>query len=540
MIIERHVGGETQGRGLFGGKRNPTRTIGLGVVFVVGCVATMMWQGPGLVLTLLAGAIVWVATLNTHNGSLWKRVDDRRRWKASVKQGLHQFVPVDRRPAELEEQWASASRRQKKTLSRQWTQYRDWPDGVEGMNWLQDAPGTPGIIWHTPSGQEAYFTVCFPVRGQIQGLEADSAINNAAERFGRMLAGWSSPSSLVSGVQVLTHVLPIDSARHEKWVLDNFDPNTPYRLLQSYDDVVKQTGRGGLMQRHYVVVRWPATPAFRLRAEQRAPGEEGWRLLLQQEIKAAWRRLHAARFEPGDALTATQFSAVLRHLQMPSWPIDQAGDVAVKWPWMPSKNSWSYVKVSDEGPEGEHETWYHRTARIPADRIGTGARTPLWLLPFLTRLSDDVVRTISIEIETVPASTARASARADLASDLADMHAQRKKGSITSEELEVALAAANARRDDLKPGRGAGGAGFAIHVSISATSESRLTEACTVVKETLTTDLDVEDVEWLDPDQAAAAAACWPVARGMRPVQQSQSDKLLAMVAGKGRKDALT
>lgn len=540
MIIERYIGGESQGRSLFGGKRNKPRTVGLGVVFVIGCVVTMIWQGPALIVTLFAGLVVWVATLNTHYGSPWKRIQDRRRWKESVKTGRDRFVPVARRPQELEERWAAASRGEKKKLAKTWAQYRDWPDGVEGMNWLQAQPRKPGIIWHTPTGQEAYFTACFPVRGQIQGLEGDSSINGASARFGRLLSGWSGATSLVSGVQMLTHVLPIDSARHEKWVLDNFDPDTPYRLLESYDDVVKQTGRGGLMQRHYVVVRWPATPAFMLAAERRGPGEEGWRLLLEREISAAWRRLQGARLEPGEALTATQLSGVLRHLQMPSWPIDQAGDAQVEWPWLQSENSWSYAKVRDEGPDGNTETWFHRTARIPVETIGTGPRSPLWLLPFLTRLSDDVIRTLSIEIETIPAGSARASARADLASDMADMYAQQKSGSITSEDLEVAMAAATARRNDLKPGSGAGGVGFAIHVSVAARTERGLADACTVVKETLTTDLEIGEVDWLDPDQAAAAATCWPVARGMRPVEQTRSDKFMAVVAGQGRKEALT
>ena len=63
---------------------------------------------------------------------------------------------------------------------------------------MQAAPGKPGILWHTPTGQEAYFTVAFPIRGQIQGLEGDGAINAAAGRFGRWLAAWGSSRALVS------------------------------------------------------------------------------------------------------------------------------------------------------------------------------------------------------------------------------------------------------------------------------------------------------------------------------------------------------
>lgn len=540
MILERHIGGESQGRSFFGGKRNKPRSVGLGTVFLLGCGATMVWQGPGLLVTLLAAALVWVATLNTHFGSPWKRIEDKRRWKRAVKAGLDTFVPVERRPVELEERWANATRREQGQLKREWMRYRDWPDGAEGMNWLQAEPRKPGIIWHTPRGQQPYLSVCFPVGGQIEGLEADSAINAAAQRFGRMLAGWSSATALVSGVQMLTHVLPVDSARHEQWVNANLDLTSPVVLRNSYKEVVRATGRGALMQRHFVVVRWPVTGAFRLAAERRGPGEEGWRLLMAKEIDAARRRLHNARLQPGEALSAARTSAVLRHLQMPSWPIDQAGDAPVRWPWLASQSTWSYVEVRDHGPEGQVESWFHRTLRIPIDQIATAPRSPLWLLPFLTRLSDDVIRTISIEMELVPAKSARASARSDLASDLADLSSQQQKGALTNEDLEVAKEAANARRNDLRPGGGAAGVGFAMYVSVAARSESELADACTVVEECLTTDLDIETIEWLDPDQSSAAATCWPLARGMRPVEQSSSDKIMAFVAGRGRKESLT
>lgn len=540
MITERYIGGESQGRSLLGGRRNKPRTLGMLAVFVVGIFAVILWKIPGLIVAAIAAAIVWALTTGTHFGSPLQRIQARRRWKWRQKTGRSTFVPVDRRPEELDTRRARASKRERARIDSEWTKFRDWPDGVEGLNWLQAAPGVPGILWHTPTGQEPYCTVVFPVRGQIQGLEGDSAINGAATRFGRLLAGWGSPRALVSGVQMLTRVLPVDSARHEQWVRENVDWDTPTPLLESYDDVVRQVGRGGMMQRHYVVVRWPITAQFLAAAERRGAGHEGWRDLLEREIEAAGRALVAARLEPGAALTAAQTAALFRHLQMPSWPIDQVADVPVMWPWLASEDGWSYTRQVDVGPSGELEEWFHRTARLPIEGVGTGARTPLWLLPFLTQLPQDIVRSISIEIELVPASVARQQARADLSSDLADLYAQQRKGALTSEDLEVTKAAAQARRDDLVPGSGAQGAGFAMHVSLSARSVEALADACAVVEECLGTDLDIEDVSWLDPDQSSAAATCWPVARGMRPVGENGSARIRKMLAGKGNKEALT
>ena len=45
------------------------------------------------------------------------------------------------------------------------------------------------------------------------------------------------------------------------------------------------------------------------------------------------RLLAGARLEGVPALTATQTAAVIRHLQLPDWPIDQLTDLHGR-PWM--------------------------------------------------------------------------------------------------------------------------------------------------------------------------------------------------------------
>lgn len=537
--MERFIGGESQGRSFLGGRRNKPRSIGLAIVLVAGAIGVIVWKIPALVVTLVAVAAVYAVTETTHFGSPLQRWQDRRRWKERTRLGLTRFRPVTDRPAALEDDMLSAKRRQRRALTREWNVYRDWPDGVEGLNWLMAEPRQPGILWHTPTGEESYFTVVFPVSGQIQGLEGDDAVERAASRFGGLLAGWGSARSLASRVQMLTRVLPIDSARHERWVLDNVDTEAPRALLESYDEVVRALGRGGLMQRHYAVIRWPMDGQFIAHAQRRGEGEEGWLALLTREIDSAWRRLANAGLGPGNPLTAAEVAAVLRHLQMPSWPIDQAGDVPIYWPWLGSEDEWSYTKVEAQGPDGRVEQWFHRTARIAIDGVGTGPRTPLWMMPILAHLPHDIVRSVSSEIEMIPAREARAQARLDLTSDLADLHAQASKGALTSEDLEVSVRGAKSRRDDLAPGSGVHGAGWAMHVSLSARSLEELAEATAVLEEALGGDMDIEQLEWLDSYQAAAAATCWPVARGMAPVEVGRSQRLRRLLAGKGTKEAI-
>ena len=125
------------------------------------------------------------------------------------------------------------------------------------------------------------------------------------------MARYGSPLSLPSRLQTVTRVVPVDSARHEEWVLDQLDPAAPEALLASYDDVVRELGRGGLVQRHYVVARWPLTSQFTAAAARYGDGLEGWIALMEQQTGAVARHLSAARFRGVHPLSAAQLAAVL-------------------------------------------------------------------------------------------------------------------------------------------------------------------------------------------------------------------------------------
>jgi len=258
-VQTRVLGGEGGRRGFFGGSHGRTRTVGLIGVAAAGAVATIVLQAVGLVLTVAALAVVYLATVRTHRGSPLARWQARRRWAERRRTGTDCFAPVADRPAELAA--AGRSRRQRAAAVRAWNAYRDWPDGAEGMHWLSRGRGEPGIAWHTPTGEDAYLSVAFAVEGQIRGIESDTFLDTAMTAWGELLARYGSPSLLPNRVQSLTRVVPVDSAYHEAWVWEHLDDTgAPPALVASYDEVVRLVARSGLMQRHYVVIRWPLTP----------------------------------------------------------------------------------------------------------------------------------------------------------------------------------------------------------------------------------------------------------------------------------------
>ena len=537
----RVLGGEGGRRGFFGGTYGRSRVIGLSVVGIAGSFATILLQGPGLAATVVAVAVVYAVTIRTRRGTPWARWRAGRRWRERQRLGTTTFIPVQQRPEAVDP--TRVRRRERKAVTKQWRTYRDWPDGAEGMHWLQKEVGKPGIAWHAPTGEDAYLSVCFAVEGQVRGIESDRYLDEAARLWGQALARLGSGSSLANRAQSITRVLPVDTARHEAWVWQHLDEdNASSELITSYDEVVQLLSTSGLMQRHYVVIRWPLTPAFTAAAARRGPAQQGWRALMATEIDSMTTLLRRAKLgvrpEDVSALSATGLAAVLRHMQNPSWPIDQGADLDVDAPWMASVDELSATKTTSPGPDGTTQQWWHRTALLPVEAFETGPRTSLWTAPLLSQLTYPIVRTLSLQDEVVPATAARPAAKTDVTTDLADIEAQKEKGVLTDAETEERLAAARARLVDLRPGSGHHGAGWAGHLTISAQTREDLVEATSRITEAAG-NAGIEYLEWLDGVQAGAAASTWPLARGMAAVNRGATSVLREVFAGSGSKQAI-
>ena len=139
----RTLGGEAGRRGFFGGTQGKTRTVGLIVVAIAGAFATILLQTPGLVATVLAAGVVYLATIRTHRGSPLVRFQARQRWAERQRTGTVDFAPVATRPEHVDGTPQGRGRAAKAQAAREWARYRDWPDGAEGMHWLQRGRGEP-------------------------------------------------------------------------------------------------------------------------------------------------------------------------------------------------------------------------------------------------------------------------------------------------------------------------------------------------------------------------------------------------------------
>ncbi|MCM3662524.1 hypothetical protein M3148_16220 [Georgenia satyanarayanai] len=535
------LGGETRHRSVLGGSMPLWKLTSVGAAAAVGMVLTMFAGEGGFVVGVLLVAATWLLTASTPRGSVLARVVTRRRWKERTTRGTVKYTPFDQGSWDaLAVQARAKSPQVRADAARQAVSLRDTPDGASGMAWLEKRPRRPGVAWHAPAGEPAYLSVAFEVSGQIRGLESDAATDAAAAGWGRFLARLGSHDSVARMAQTITRVLPPDSARHQAWLVENLDPDTPPEVAASYDELLRKVDASTMTPRHYVVIRWPLTSAFRHAAARHGQRRQGWRELMRIEVASMTARLRGAGHSWVRPLSAAQTAAVMLHMQSPSRAIDQVAGVDPDRFGVPSADHYSAHVVTVTDPATGQETqWWHRTARITAEAMATVHRSSLWMTALLSGTGDGTLRTLSFHTWVIPAAQARAAARLDRTRDSADRLARSQAGRIEDEETELRLSAAQRRARDLRPGEHHAGVEWVGYLTVSARSAAQLAEACRKAQATAADELGIERLEWLDTLQSAASGTTWPIARGMRPPADRGRDKVMSRMAGHGAKESL-
>jgi hypothetical protein len=545
----RYLGGESGHRSFFGGTHSRSRIVLLGVFLLSGMVLTPLIGWPGLIIAVVGCGTTFVVTARTHRGSIVERRRKRRRWADRVRSGTTAFVPYDVAAWDQAEQARAdaatargrAARDAAARAQLELVALRANPDGADGMGWLQSGRGEPGIAWHAPAGEGNYLSATFAVSGQLRGIESSTVMARAAEGWGTFLSARALPSVLVGDVQTMTRVLPADNALQEFWVLNSLDPGVPAAAVGSYEDVLRMTGEDAMVQRHYVTVSWPITPAFTDAASKYGTGRDGWRSLMMQEIASTIRGLGEARMGQVEVLTARQTVAVMLHQQNPARPIDYVADVDPAVSGVASRDEFSAHIVTGRSPiTGGTVEWWHRTAAIRADAMATAPRTQLWVLDLLIGRDIQFIRSVSFHIHLVPASEAKVAARQDLVRDAAETISRREAGKFDTDDTTVAMTAAHRRRADLVSGSHHHGADWVGYVTISVRTREELARASRQLEETCSTSLGIDHLDWQDSFQSAASGTTWPIGRGLATARTSFSSRAYTRLAGRTEKEALS
>ncbi|MBF4625844.1 hypothetical protein [Clavibacter sp. VKM Ac-2872] len=534
-----YLGGDSAHRGFLGARVSKARLWSVGVAAVIALTTAVFFQIAGVVLLVVLPSIAWLLTMSTENGTPLHRYLNRRRWKERQKRGTTNFLPYTEEGWQaLVDAWDEALRGERAEAERRLHAMRATPDGVEGMTWLQDGRGIPGIQWHREPGREEYLAIVVSTTGQVEGIETDEVFDAASAGFGAILSALGSRASLAKRVQPITRALPADPARHEQWVLDNGDSDVPESILRSYKEVIDIVMSGQLVQRPMFVMSFPVTETFRSRATRRGPGLDGWRELMRDEIRGVERAMSAAGYRDVRILSARATAAVIRHMQHPGYAMDRVSDVTPTTGWLPSEDHWSFTRYAGAPIGGDVSQSLARTARISAGNLAVIERSSLWMSPLLGGMHEQVVRTIAFHLEVIPQEASRFLHEQDITSDIADKNAKARAGVLEDATLKVEAKAATQRYEDLMPGTGFHGCNWVGYITVSAGTERGLLDACEHIAEAAS-DAGISQLEWLDVRQSAAHAFTWPVGRGIVPAKATVSDRVQQFAAGREPEEAL-
>ncbi|MFC4245060.1 hypothetical protein ACFOYW_16960 [Gryllotalpicola reticulitermitis] len=558
---ERFIGGEGGHRAFFGSRRAGARTWMLVFFVLAGMVGTIFFHLWGVGFALVGVMVTLALTTRTHNGTWMERHEKRARWKARKRAGTDRFEPYDvAKWDQLHAERAQAKGRHALELDQQINAMRANPDGADGMGWLQYGSNQPGIAWHSPVGEDDYLSVAFNVSGQVRGIESSGHLTRAASAFGRFLAARGGATSLIRDVQPLTRVLPPDTARHQAWARTNLEQPDPgwdedqrrifHEQQASYDEVIRRTSSDAMVQRHYVVVNWPLTQQFFDAAEKFAPGRDGWRELMDQQIVQTIRGLQEARMGKVTVLTARQTAALILHQQNPSMPIDAVRRVDPTRFGIPSHDEFSAHVVTGYdptvlGPDDQPTSapaveWWHRTAAIRAENMSVSGRSPLWALDLLIGKELDFIRSVAFHEHLVPAADAKSATQRDVVRDQSELISAKKAGRLGSDETEENLTGAQRRARDLRPGSHHHGVEWIGYVTITAPTRAELAQACRQLQDVCDTGLGINRLEWQDSYQAAASGTTWPIGRGLKPSAPEFSSRVMTRLAGRSEKEAIS
>jgi hypothetical protein len=488
---------------------NPTRRTAVMLVLIVA--GALLGSTKGLIVGLLLSAALYATTLSSGGDrSAAQNWEAKRRWRRMVKRGYDVFRPVADRPVTCP------------PGSREWNAYRDFPDGADEVEFLNDPdPAATAILYHlTPTG-DRYLTASFRVDGPLVGLTGDADLDDAQTAFGKLLAGWGSRQKLVTGLQITTRMLPPGTIPHEKWMTDQLDPHTPKAQVEDYATLLRKLSVGRYIARHYVTLRWDRTPRFTMAAREHGKGDEGWRALVLAELRSARQRLTTAGYERVAPLTGPQHAALVRHLQNPDYHPDQTADITAAGMYRPSAGTMTTVTTDDR--------WVHRTAQFPVNAIETIDRTGTWMEPLLVGMEARILRTVSLHIALIPSADAKVAAKRDATTDRAEQITDAEKGRLEDDDTEESLTAAQRRLRDMRGSSGHHGAQWTGFVTFTIPKGDSVPLASAAIEEAADT-CGINRLDWLDSWQPAAQSLNWPMARGVIQPAPSRSAKALELL----------
>lgn len=380
------------------------------------------------------------------------------------------------------------------------------------------------ILLHTNPGETQYLSVMLQVEGLKGGLRSNAAYATSWQQYGYLAAELAQEGSFIRGTQQIHRSVAYDLTPHTEWYakkLVNADGKLK-KMVDSYWGLLQEVRPIAEEHRVWYIVKIPVDRNFIARASTRDSwgdgrrAEVGWASVVRDELERFEMLLRGAGMGEVTVLGRQRTCAVIRSLMDPSFALDDDTDADWESCWQ------SYVGGRDAVVVNGR--WHTAVAHVPPGGIDPTPLGPLWLHPLLVGVAADegtedqkraaTIRTVSVRMDFIPDTAARAQAVQDLTSDAADDIEERQKGRIDDGTTETNMSGSKRRRLDLMPGKNIHGMAWSMWISVTGTDADDLQRACLRVSAAAGRSA-IKRLKWQTDAHDVTQIATLPLARGM-------------------------
>jgi hypothetical protein len=377
-------------------------------------------------------------------------------------------------------------------------------------------PAGMAAVRNPNPGGRAYYTVAWEMLGSRSGFDKDYLLGADQERFGLFAASVCRAEPRAFGLQQVSRVGSYDMADHVHWIAPKIPKGTNPQLIASYTNLLDVGGESADQTRTWLVARIRES-ALALPAgdedDDAQGGEEvdGHARALRsvQQIAESIEQEATLKGMTLRALDEPRLAAVLRGLQDPDHPLDQTQAMTWDAAWAP----WETWHPRHLVVHGRSRRWWTRTAIIPADALAPGLLPADFLWPLIGSMTPTLVRTVSTQVELIPADKARGRILTDVTTDGAA--ALEATGAITDDgTADEQLSLSQQHLVDLAGGSPHQGAAWTAAVTIQAPSRAALDQASKQLV-TAAQEAAISRLDFVDGWHEAAICTTFPLGHGM-------------------------
>lgn len=386
---------------------------------------------------------------------------------------------------------------------------------IMGVSRTEQSPEQVVVRHSTTGSKGVYFTATVEIEGRGDGLRPVSDAlreDSALERALNVLAENRSP---VDELSLMARAMPGLPESYKDQVRARRGPDLDQTMLA--ENIEQRLLNLDHVSDNYrmfatISIREEAIHSW---ADRRLGGTDRETICqaVYSQIGEVADLLNAAGFRVVQGLGPRRFGALIRHLYLPSWSIDDLAGLRAARDGFPAYPQ-PMVEALQVPDWGRDVLWYHSTGTIaphgwPADPV-----TSRWMLPAVGQMFDanteSAIRTITSSWRLLT----RRESQKEMAEQLLNTMTQvvRDRGRVTTGEDQEQVDLGQQVLADLR--HQASGVLPSVRVTCSAPSQAGIAEARGLVESSMS-DMNVDAFRWCDGRQADAMILSLPLGRGL-------------------------